>query len=611
MGLFDEIDWTKAGSDIFQNPRAGVVVNPNRIVKTPKISNQQDATNNPVDWKINIEHMKSLYPWQQNIIGALERDQNTKDTYILSQPGSGKTGPVIIHWLCNILNINNSQQRQNEVLTQPDQIPQLLWLVPIKALSGNIEFEMQERLTTIFLQVLENLYKFDNVNKRIKILSNYYFTQLLDGFKKYDDRLVDDIMRCIISSGSTQNDMFVSFKYLDHFKNLVGKLVKIYIDRALVGKIEQGINSVESKPKNSEKFFKPICISIYESASAIISKLDRLKLIIFDESQSLQRTDKLPRSEQIGNSVYNLLTHNNSRQAQLVMLSGSESKESAQNLVTYFNTAFGRRFDFKGIHVTPKSAKNPSIFTVVARSGLSSPNTQLQIIKSILSNNGLIQDSTILILLSKKQINDLIDKIAPHEKTIIPKTYKLNYEKHKRVFLPSDVETIVDPGGVAQISNPILRRAVSNNIGFLYRPEIVTTQSINDMKIVQLLFKKKFIKVLLATDAIQEGINVECRNIFIPSILNYKGKVISVDSLAQLINRAGRQKDVTASIYTDPKFVEHINKALSPDLSDFGANPAILPSDFGKKMGVGVRTSINSSLELGDFLIQRLKRLIR
>jgi len=609
MGLFDEIDWTKAGSDIFRNPRADVVINPNNNVNTPDIPKSKNETDNPNSWKIDIEHMSSLRSWQSDILNTLKRNQNTKDTYILSRPGSGKTSPVIIHWLCNILNINDSQIKQKEIITQPEQNPQILWLVPIKALSGNIEYEMQERMTLILLQIIESMYCFDSINKRIKIFRYYFFTQLLDSFKRYDDKLVDELMKCITFNDSTQKDITIDFKYLDYFKNIIGQLIRNYVSKAFIGKIEQGTYTIESEPKSNRKFIKPIIIAIYESASTIIHRMNNLKLIIFDEAQSLQRTDdnKFSRSEQIGNSIYKLLIHHNSKSAQIVMLSGSESKESAQHLVTYFNTVFHRRFDKQGIHVTPKSASNPSMFTVTARSGLSSQNVQLQIINNIISKNGLIQDSTILILLSKKQINEIINKIAPQEKTIISKPHRLQYEKNKRIFSPTDVETIIDPGGIAQISDPILRRAVSNNIGFLYRPEIVSSQSISDMKIVQKLFKSKFIKVLLATDAIQEGINVSCRNIFIPNILDYKGNPITIDSLAQLLNRAGRKENVTATIYTEPKFVDYINKALQADLKDFGENPPILPSDTGKKIGVGVRTVINSTKDLGQFLLDRIK----
>ena len=96
----------------------------------------------------------------------------------------------------------------------------------------------------------------------------------------------------------------------------------------------------------------------------------------------------------------------------------------------------------------------------------------------------------------------------------------------------------------------------------------------NDKMIVAKLFRERKLNVLLATDAVGIGVNIDVKELYIPSLNKFnktvKGHVeSSLRDLSQILNRAGRGATPIASIQTPRENVEMVNNALNANPDDF------------------------------------------
>lgn len=546
---------------------------------------------------IEMDPCADLYGWQKQLVDKLKEN---KDIYILSGPGSGKTAPVICYWINNIINIHtnglvNSQEFSNfmKLLTHPETIPQVMWMVPIKNLGANIEQEMIERFTSIILQIL---------NKSCSMIQNPLNPSDVDLKFDNNELPIKEIINSMSSFGRFNNKLLLSFidgnnqvsnNNISEFKTMLGQLVKNYVKNALVGRIEDQIYSVDIVSQSIQSP-KPFIIAIYESAKGIISKLDKLKLIVFDEAQRITggREEDSTRAAQIGDSIHKVLFHNNGRNAKIAMLSGSTNPKTAMNVMHYFNIAYKRDFPI-GPYQTPSNVTNPSDIRVFPMANLNDYYTQLRIIQTALAGGGLRKGGIVFIIFGKEKINRLIDQLTPTERGYIQPGKNMETSKNSLFNVKKDSSIISDPGDINEISDDRLRRAASNGLGYLYRPEEMTPAHQKDTTIIQNLFRTGKIKVIFATDAVREGINITCNEMYIPTILKPPdNKEMDAGSLKQLINRVGRKKDKYATIYTDAKFVGTISKALSQD-SDLDEEPFVLPGSSLEKIEAGLNYGIN------------------
>jgi len=542
---------------------------------------------------MNVDHCANMHGWQQQLVGMLG---GNRDVYILSQPGSGKTLPVICYWVNTILGISTGIQPNSsslmKLLTEPQNIPQVLWLVPIKNLSANIAQEMIERFTEIILQILNRTgssdqngnYIFDNTNLDIRTIINS-----MSNFGSGQSRS--------LLLGLIQHNNQVEANKVDEFKTNLGVLVKNYVENALVGRKEEMVNTIKIR-HNSMDSYKPFIISIYESAGGIIGNINRLKLIVFDEAQRIQGGSESDerRAAQIGDNVHKMLFHNNGRNARIVMLSGSVSRNSAANVMHFFNMAYKRNFA-AGPYQTPDTVTNPSPIRVNPIAHLDDKFTQLRIISNALAGG---KKGIVFIVFGKKRINELIDQIATSEVGISNPGRNLQTTRGS-LYNRRDVSSITNPGNINDLDDERLRRAASNGLGYLYRPEEenMTTQRQRDTVIVQRLFKDGVIRVLIVTDAVREGINITCNEMYIPTIIKPPdNKEMDPGSLTQLINRAGRKEGRYAIIYTDPKFVGKISVALSNNPNTLGEQPFSLPGSTATKTEVMLNYGTNITADV-------------
>lgn len=556
-----------------------------------------------------------LDAWQQQLIRVLETGT---DTYILAGAGSGKTPPVINFWVNNILGINTTQPQdipnmQNIVrlLTAPETIPQVLWLVPIKNLSANIEQEQKERFVKIILQVMNRIYRIDPATNNL-VLGPGNALALFNRMGRFGGmdqvRLIESM---IINDNQIPNDKILEFKAI------LGELIKVYVERNLIGRIEEGVNTVAINNTRGNPL-KPFVIAIYESAENIIDDFDNLRLILFDEAQRVQGGSQADdkRAQQIGKSIHKILFNNNGRKAQIIMLSGSTSPTTAANVTHYFNMTYGRNFEPRP-YQPPRTAKNPSDINVIAASHLTDKSEQLRRIYSYLSGRQIEKDGIVFLIFSKARINEIIDTIAPVHGGSGMSGTKLSTSKKRLYNYKSDVTEISSPGDIDNISNDRLRRAASNGIGYLYRPEeVIDVKTQRDVTIIQNLFLKKEIKIILATDAVREGINITCNVLYLPTTTLPQQGEMDNGSLAQLVNRVGRKRDKSATIYTSPECVDKVRTALIGDPSEFGEEPFVLPDGSGikakyRKLEAGANYTINTSVQAGKEIGQSALNLGR
>ena len=562
---------------------------------------------------IEVDHCADLHGWQQQVIRIL--NAQNEDLYVLSGAGSGKTAPVICYWVNTILQINTNQapqtidfQRLLRIITEPQNIPQVLWLVPIRNLGGNIEEEMTERFVSIITQILNRASAIDPVTGNLNFGQNLILNidGIITGLGNYSRNQIAGLVRGMIQNNQVQNNQ------ISEFKTNLATLIKDFVDHALVGRIQEGLNSTRLRPSGNIQVTgsKPFIISIYESSRNIINDLNRLRLIIFDEAQRIQggsETDD-KRAAQIGDSVHQTLFNQHGRDAQLVMLSGSTSPSTASNVIHYFNTTYRRRFN-PGLYRTAKNITNPSEIRVFPMANLDDSYTQLRIIETALAGGNLRKTGIVFILFGKEKINRLVDKLAASEVGYIHPGKNLQ-NSGGSLYNRSDVSNIVKPGDINDIKDDRLRRAASHGLGFLYRPSEMTQEREKDTLIVQNLFRAGIIKVLFATDAVREGMNITCSEMYIPTILlPPNNREMDPGSLAQLINRAGRKKDSYATIYTDPKFVSNITRALSTDPDRFGDQPFILPGSAGTKIEAGLNYGLNIPIEAARDLGRAIARI--
>jgi hypothetical protein len=604
-GIFKYANWSdRTGYGGPATPQS-----PNANIPSAQPLNSPNLFKGP---NLEVDQCANLFGWQQQVVNILNNPK--QDLYILSQAGSGKTAPVICHWVNKILNLSTSHHIDSQdfinFLEHPERTNQVLWLVPIRNLGVNIEEEMIQRFTAIILQIInrscatvQSTTDPNSVDLIFSSSPNFNILQIISALSNYGSTQIRQILigapgqpnSGLIQKNTQmigQNNPTVISKDIPEFKTNLGILVKSFVENALVGRIQEGWNRTKLGHAGG---LKPFVISIYESASNIIDDFDKLRLIIFDEAQRIQggseSDDK--RAAQIGDSIHKVLFHHNGRNAQMIMLSGSTSSKTANNVIHYFNLAYDRRFENQGLFQTPEGVTNPADIRVFPMSGLSDRYKQMQIVKTALAGGNLRKSGIVFIIFGKNRINALIDQLVPTERGIVNPGKKLSTTVGS-LYSKSDVDEITKPGEINDILDDRLRRAASHGLGFLYRPEELTPDREHDTKIIQNLFRNGTIKILFATDAVREGMNITCKEMYIPSILLPPDRrKMDEGSLAQLINRTGRKEGTYATIYTSPEFVGDITRALSKDSDRFGEQPFVLPMSAKGKLEAGLNYGAN------------------
>jgi hypothetical protein len=558
-----------------------------------------------VGFKLKQGHQ--LYPWQNQIINQL-KGENGRDTFIMTQsPGGGKTLPVIIYWAQEILGINvrleqdpnllqSSITNFKRLIDEPQNIPQILWCSPIRQLNHQIVFdEFTKDFAILFLQYFNSMifrYIQDNPNDQSKFPIELLMTfiHMASSSDQHQEANTLDFVRQEILRvkqellNHQQGDPYYN-SLMNELQRLINSvfeacppIIENFIKRKLIGMKFKGYDTTGAA---SGSIKKPVVISIYESIkeSKIIDSMDNIKLIVFDEIQTSQKTgvkDTDARAEQISDAIHFTLLSPKAKQARLVVLTGTQYVITAKNFINFLNSTYGRNFSDPFV----SSAANLATIKVFDLDDLQDFRYVKDLVKTLLSHS---RKQVGVVLFSIKRINEIVDYCAQGSGQSnfhpIPPSpgfkEKFNY-RGKRVteqnpyFDESDVDIVRGQPHISLIKNDFLRQAAISKIAVLYRlkdndPDFERNKY--DNMIIQELYTRGDLNILLATDSIGSGMNVSIRDLYIPSV-EKQGELITKTPLAQLIHRVGRISQ-NCRIYTPSKFVPDIMAALNATDLDF------------------------------------------
>lgn len=479
------------------------------------------------------------------------------DTFVSVPPSRGKTGPTkkaIIYLFGEFIHGRLSYT------------PIFLYVVPRKQLAGQIAIN----------DIQETLLKYIRSN-----ISDPIFSFL---------RTPNDI------------DRFVS--------NLVAEVVG-----GGPGKVNSNINTLGFK-------LTPFIIATYEKAIEIMNLHgSSISHIIVDELQELLPHPGEIVSEGLEKRYTSLITVLTLAKinTSITLMTGSINSNTTNQLIDYFNTKYSRRFTLLPPFNGEKMLNRSSISIQPLQQLAGYPNVavpeRIKIAKSIIVNK---QNNSIMIVFSKQRsssqsifsmIEELIKIIPPRDPSYyydtpnnISVNRNINHIQNKldknilksediddieylKYFNISDVmktgespnqENLLDPKNKDE--NNILYQGILRGIG-----PIIGAMSQRHKQIVQNLFIKKKIQLLLATDALGVGANVKCQYLYLPTIDKFDGKRLSrIDesSLVQLVHRAGRGDFPIATVYCAIQDYDYINNLINDDPRS--AVPEINPLELEK-----------------------------
>ena len=388
-----------------------------------------------------------------------------------------------------------------------------------------------------------------------------------------------------------------------------------------------------------------VSIATYGSAKKFISKISNsVKFIVFDEAHLYMPSEYGPNSDRSQENEVRAATDAytivegmaKQRDAQIAFLSGTIHPISAQNFCDFLNRRYGRNMAVVSTEKGDSQSGNKTELHVIPDDAIREEKEQVNRIVRWVQRN---EKGNAIILFSKRKINKLVDEAMKRlSQKDIRSDFNVNqsdrYRKEKidryrrslaysnpdagpdeiersvnefikREFPSSQKETIekikAKPGAM-MIQNKKLRNAVSYGIGYIYTqddielndPGAVVGETIEPIKeqdklIVAKLFSEGKINVLIATAAIGVGVNVNIKNMYLPSCMkfeknkNNEGKfdLNNKREMSQLVNRTGRGKTPISGIYTPSEFVPFMREVVMSGIDDFNKVPAVVirPSD--------------------------------
>lgn len=581
------------------------------------------------NWGLNVSHCAHPKPWQREVLRALQTGR--EDIYVLAGTGAGKTLPIICHYVNNVLNINAEQTRKmskmdlmntiNNLILKPELFKKLLITVPTRALTSEYYKDFKEHFTNVVVQGLYVMMtnQLDSSGNPTSKINPYTLNTKSpndpNNIYAHYARLADITLQH--SRGNPHFAKLVSsFKYtLDQRRELITQY-QTYTDRTTQQRISQSLKGIDEYLLNTlADIFKQfisdnlICllhgaerrgdpkkalviITVYESAKNVSSIYKNLSNLVIDEAHHMQRsvnTQDDNRNERIALTLYSILT-SIPKDCPAVYMSGTESQASAELYAQFSKRCLKRR-----VRVLNVGSGNTATFNIQAADWIDDDRALSNLIKNPKNPNQLI------VLFSKARIQrlrDLVLKDAKMSTSAAVDAGHLGRYKHESKFEPKQntelnpflnaelmdkINKIPGAEGLHKLSNDPenkLLQSVLSGFGYIYNMDNEIDNSekrlaSENMQIISKLFSDGKIHTLLATDAVGIGLNINVKDLYIPTIekmIDSEPTQIANAPLCQLINRAGRASFKFANIYTPSKFVPTIATILSMGEKGFDTN---------------------------------------
>lgn len=481
------------------------------------------------------------------------------DTFLSIPPSRGKTSPIM-GGFTSILVQYFAGKTNNP--------PVLLYVVPTKQLAA---------------QVARN-------DAMTNILYDLFFPQKMEG----DARKVNELFENKLGQQNFNNTDFMEKVFNSLIAEVVGGGNTDYVYRG---------NIPEFK-----KFYgvRPIIVATYEKAAEIVKKeSNKLSHIIIDEVQELVPR---PRSFNITENLdkYNNLVSiisNASDKSSLTLMTGSINNESVHRINDYFNRKYARHFKVVPEFDPERPQLNRSQLVLQPLQSISGHTEavikrRIELCKDIITSG---QTNTIFVIFSTKLtgqgvfrlIQEVIPLVPPRPEISLRNeansdrvTVFINQEKRQR-----STNTRIDIAGQTVSEIEYLKYfniddlykggANSTNTATTPDPDNLLFQGVlrgiapimgkmdqQHKDTIMKLFTQRKINVILATDALGVGANVDCRFLYIPTTSKFNGNkmaIIDESSLTQLAHRTGRGKFGNGVIYTGIENFEYLNDLIFND----------------------------------------------
>jgi len=467
-----------------------------------------------------------------------------RDVFVNVSPSGGKTAPVIRAWEEMLRKTKN-----------PSQIPKIIWICPNREVGRQIITEFR--------------------------------TELLDSIR--DKSLPPFLFKStpLYTSGGSPwaNADHSRFTHQDEsiLKNEVDKWIGIEMN--VIGKRDPTSKTIVS-----------ICTwDTFEKSMELLKP----RIIVIDEVQERFKPENNEQAkEQAKALVKTIKLAPFSMISSIVLLTGSINSNIIDPFINYVNKKYNRNFE-------------PIIEAVQNRASLkvfpcNSMTKYQDIIKNV--KEQIVGKSTniLIVKFSTKIINkyceDLIKLLPPRDVNFVAGNKKISGIDYQRAYgqsserfqtLPQLAKTIQgkenSPEWVASNLTQMLTghdgkgnkrdkklaECLIRGFGYIKapkeadgsRPPIV----MDDMKIVEYLFKNGRISTLFATTMAGVGVNLKVRNLYITALSIFPGKNISDSDLVQLVHRAGRTDNVAANIFCPPDDILKVTDAIkaTPHLTSF------------------------------------------
>ena len=355
-----------------------------------------------------------------------------------------------------------------------------------------------------------------------------------------------------------------------------------------------------------------VTISIYQGSDKITSSslYRKFGLLVCDEAQELTMLASASDNEveavrDRARALYKVISMLPPT-TRIVLLSGTTNNSTAIELCNYLNKCKKRNFDIPLV----TSDRNASNIAVIGDNNLRNEKDFLNILKNqIVSDNG----SLVILFSKKKIIHFAVElgkmlgrrefsqvKIDINDNPIFNNNFINSADKYfgkknesfgKRIsanILASDKNAIKD---ILYIEDPFLRNCALAGFGYIYsvkdddpnmtRQKVQSLQK--DFNIVSGLFEAGKIKLMISTSAVGVGVNMKVKRMYIPNT-TFGGNTLSLGSMSQLLNRAGRGDYPISTIYTTPENIDLIKSALNAKNSDYDKGYVIRDSLFNGLM---------------------------
>lgn len=521
-------------------------------------------------------------------------------------------------------------------------VPRCLFITPIRVLS----FEQAEGFQDYFLDLL--LFLRSIIEKAQKQNNGENFQAYMNRLKQ-GPKDIDKIIGNVFGSLGEQ-----SFNRVKQDAKQFGSWAKQFTERIICVKTGGGSGNFNSNPKDAI-----VTISTYGSAKNFISSIsNQVKFIVFDEAHLYMPSeyggDRSQENEvNAASDAYTIIDGmSKQKDAQIAFLSGTIHPVSAENFCNFLNRRYGRNLAVVSTEKGDTEAGNKTELHVIPDDALRSEKEQINRIVQWVQRG---EKGNAIILFSKRKINNLVQKAierlsqkdirydfntptndrAKREKidryrralaysnpNASPEEIKKMVDEFTKREFPStqqtEIEKIKKKPGAMMIENKNLRTAVGYGIGYIYRKDDIEPTdhnadyyadpdpiSENDKLIVAKLFSEGKINVLIATDSIGIGVNVNIKNMYLPSCMKFeknknnegKMELNNKRNLSQLINRTGRGKTPISGIYTPNEFVPYLQSIVTAGAENFNVVPAITirPTDNLKEVLMNLSSAVTNS----------------